>query len=144
MLMTSKPKHRMVVNSFFMNTIGDRTAVIDLLAVSGSSQYNKGEHDSDNKICCLPQRSTNDMLNMSEKSNNLFLKESDRGVVNISNGVPPNQVIQGINHICNRYSGISKKQSDTISIVKTGTSGSGHQQLMLNHSRAESNLVYLS
>ena len=118
---------------------GDRTAVIDLLAVSGSSQCNKGEHDSDNKILCLPERNTIDMLNLSEKSKSLFLKESDKSVVNISNGAPPNQVIQGINHICNRYSGISKKQSDTISIVKAGTSGSGHKQLLLNHSRADSN-----
>ena len=118
---------------------GDRTAIIDLLAVSGSSQCNKGEHDLDNKILCLPECCTNDALNMNAKSNTPCLKESNKSVVNISNGVPPNQVVHGINHICNRYSGISEKHGDTISTSSTTTIGSKHKQLMLNPSRTDSN-----
>ena len=110
---------------------GERTAVIDLLPFTGSSQCNNEEFDSQNKNHCLPEN---------VRSGNLdpHINENNKNVVSIGNGVLPNRAVHGVKHLCSSYSEIDKDHYDTISTVPSRTSTSSHQHLILNSNRTDS------
>merc|ERR1712078_766932 len=80
---------------------GDRTAVIDLLAFSGSSQYNNDEFETQNKDKDIPE-------NLGAESIDPYSKKNSKNVVNICNGALSNQTVHGVKHIRNNSSNKDK------------------------------------
>ena len=110
---------------------GERTAVIDLLPFSGSSQCNNDGFDVQNKNHCPPE-------NVKSCNVDPHLNENNKGDVSIGNGVLPNRVVHDVKHTCSSYSEIDKKHYDTISTVPSRTSIPSHQHLILNSNRRDS------
>ena len=111
---------------------GDRTAVIDLLHVSGSLQCNKEKNTMDNNVMHLPEY-TNKI-----GSDPNFQKEN-KCFPTMKNGVIANQdfqVIPSIKHNCNRYSKNSTN-NDLTPEAKERTLAANHQQT-LDHLRNDS------
>ena len=108
---------------------GDRTAVIDLLAVSGSPKFNKKENGLENKNHSLPK-------NIDTVSYDPSFTQNDK--ISVRNGGPPNQMVHSVKHVCNNYTEINKEHYDnTSSLTSVGLPQKQHY-LILETNRADS------
>ena len=110
---------------------GDRTAVIDLLAFSGSSQYNNEEFETQNEDKDIPE-------NLGAENIDPYSKKNSKNVVNICNGSLSNQTVHGVKHICNNSSNKDKNQYDTISKIPPTLLASNQHQFIINSNRQDS------
>ena len=110
---------------------GDRTAVIDLLAFSGSSLFNNEEFETQSKDKDISE-------NLGAENIDPYSKKNGKNGVNICNGILSNQTTQGVKHICNNSSNKDKDQYDTISSIPPTLLASHQDQFIINSNRQDS------
>ena len=106
---------------------GDRTAVIDLLNVSASSQCNNENISMDDNVMHFPEYPT-------ETGSDLNFQNTKKGFQNMKNGVIANQdfhMASTVHHNCKKYSDNSIDNASTLG-TRVGNLASNHHE-RLNH-----------